>query len=129
MFSTMVSDYSQTCSKLEQLTLARFMESGKYQTHLKKLRKLYSQKLDRAVNAFASGGSDFIDVKNSASGINMILNVRAGKKTSQLKKEAESLGIPVSPVNDDGLLVFYYNQIPLEKIPETLKALVDLWRK
>lgn len=128
MFSEMVSDYSQTCSKLEQLTLARFMESGKYQTHLKKLRKLYSQKLDSAVSAFASGGSDFIDVKNSASGINMILNVRAGKKTSQLIKEAESLGIHVSPVNDDGLLVFYYNQIPLEKIPETLKELIGLWR-
>lgn len=128
MFSEMVSDYSQTCSKLEQLTLARFMESGKYQTHLKKLRKLYSQKLDSAVSAFASGGSDFIDVKNSASGINMILNVRAGKKTSQLKKEAESLGIHVSPVNDDGLLVFYYNQIPLAKIPETLKELIELWR-
>ena len=58
----------------------------------------------------------------------MILNVRAGKKTSQLKKEAESLGIHVSPVNDDGLLVFYYNQIPLAKIPETLKELIGLWR-
>lgn len=128
MFSSMVSDYSQTCSKLEQLTLARFMESGNYQTHLKKLRKLYSQKLDMAVSTFTSSGSDFIDVKNSASGINMILNVRTDKKTSCLKKEAEDLGIPVSPVNDGGLLVLYYNQIPLEQIPDALEKLIEKWR-
>lgn len=129
MFSAMIGDYSQTCSKLEQLTLARFMQSGKYQTHLKKLRKLYSQKLDRAVNTITTSGGDFIDVRNRASGLNMILKVNSSKPVSQLKAEAESLRIPASSSGEDGMVILYYNQIPLEDIPETLKALIKLWRE
>ena len=72
----MAGDYSQTCSKLEQLTLALFMETGSYQTHIKKLRKLYSQKLLAVTEAFERHASDFIEVKNTSSGINILLRVK-----------------------------------------------------
>lgn len=128
MFSSMAGDYSQTCSKLEQLTLAMFMETGNYQTHIKKLRKLYSQKLNKVVEVFNEKGRDFIEVKNTNSGINVILKVNSSKSSEELKKEAENSGIPLSIINKDGVFIFYYNQIPLSDIPKAIGGLISLWR-
>ena len=81
IFMSMINDYSQTCSKLEQLTLALFMETGNYQTHIKKLRKLYSQKLSAITEIFENRAGDFIEMKNTSSGLNVILKVNSRKKT------------------------------------------------
>lgn len=140
-FSDIAGDYSQTCSKLEQLTLAMFMESGSYQTHIKKLRKLYSQKLASLTDAFAKSGKGLVEVTNTSSGINVILRIYSGKTARQLKKDAESLGIPsmfLGNFNPSGAgasskgaatLILYYNQIPLEEIPEVVHRLVTIWRQ
>ena len=128
LFSSMAKDYSQTCSKLEQLTLAMFMESGHYQTHIKKLRKLYSQKLSAVTDTFAEAASDFVTVKNTSSGISVILNVKSSKTTEELKKDAEQLGIPAVPHPKEGLLALYYNQIPLVEIPQLFRTLIERWR-
>ncbi len=128
LFTSMASDYSQTCSKTEQLTLAMFMETGNYQTHIKKLRKLYSQKLAAASDILSKEGGDFIDMKNRSSGINILLKVRTEKSGEQLRREAASLRIPAVPLEDSDLLILYYNQIPLHKMAPALKELVALWR-
>lgn len=135
IFAAIVSDYSQTCSKTEQLTLAMFMETGYYQTHIKKLRKLYSQKLLKVSEVFGREASDFIKVKDTASGINITLQIHSTKTGKQLKKEALSLGLPSVVLNSttvsDGHetnLIFYYNQIPLADIDDVIGSLIDLWR-
>ena len=127
LFSSIAQDYTQTCSKLEQLTLALFMETGNYQTHIKKLRKLYSQKLAAVTDTFEREASGFIDVKNTSSGVNVILKVHSDKKIDTLKKEAEDLGIPIKGIEND-FIMFYYNQIPLAEIPQILTELIRVWR-
>lgn len=127
-FYSMVQDYSQTCSKLEQLTLAMFMETGHYQTHIKKLRKLYSQKLSLLTDIFESKAGNFIDVRNTSSGINVILKVDSPLENDQLKKEAENIGIPLVPLYEKGLVALYYNQIPLDNISSVLSSLISSWR-
>lgn len=135
IFSTIAKDYSQTCSKLEQLTLAMFMEMGYYQTHIKKLRNLYSQKLNRVAQNLQTHASDFVQVRDTASGINIPLHIRSSKKGEQLKKEALSLGLPSavlsSSKNKDIYateLILYYNQIPLSEIDSVITGLISLWR-
>lgn len=127
MFAPMSRDYSQTCSKLEQLTLAMFMKTGNYQTHIKKIRKLYSQKLSLVCDTLENEASDFIEVKNSDSGMRIILNINSNKDTNILKKEAESLGLQISVI-DNNLFMLYYNHLPLADIPALMKLLVNLWR-
>ncbi|MDO4868735.1 MAG: PLP-dependent aminotransferase family protein [Bacillota bacterium] len=135
IFASIVSDYSQTCSKTEQLTLAMFMETGYYQTHIKKLRKLYSGKLSRVTEAFQRKAPDFVNVTDTASGINIILHIRSPKDGDTLKKEALSSGLPSVVLDSfpsgDGYetnLIFYYNQIPLKSIDTVISGLVDVWR-
>ncbi|MDO4517643.1 MAG: PLP-dependent aminotransferase family protein [Bacillota bacterium] len=134
-FQSISKDYSQPCSKLEQLTLAMFMESGYYQTHIKKLRKLYSQKLNTVVDAFEGEAQGFIEVVNASSGINLILKIYSKKPVRELKKEAENLGIPSMFIGNYGsknrgaaTLILYYNQIPLLDIPEAIRLLVQKWQ-
>ena len=131
VFSKIATDYSQTCSKMEQLTLAMFMETGYYQTHIKKIRKLYSQKLMKVTEAFAKYASDFVEIKDIESGINIPMRIASEKTARQLKKEALSAGLPSvimssSPGETD--LIFYYNQIPLSDIDTVIAGLVRLWR-
>lgn len=127
-FSEIASDYSQTCSKLEQLTLALFMETGHYQTHIKKLRKLYAQKLSAFVDSLNERSSDFVTIANKTSGINLSVKVRSNKTLTQLKKDAEAVGIPSVFIHGDDSLILYYNQIPLHGIDDTVSELIRLWR-
>ena len=127
LFSSMAEDYSQTCSKLEQLTLALFMETGSYQTHIKKLRKLYSQKLSAVTDFFTREAADFIQVRNTSSGINVLLDVRSDKDAGTLREEARRLGLQLTG-SENSFMFFYYNQLPLEDIPHLLSQLIAAWR-
>ncbi|MEF9922119.1 MAG: PLP-dependent aminotransferase family protein [Anaerovoracaceae bacterium] len=134
IFASIKSDYTQTCSKIEQLTLALFMEEGYYYTNIKKLRNLYSQKLQTAINAFSTYGKGFVEPTNTTSGINMILKVKSKKDANVLCDDAKSLGLQVMPVasltnRDSTALIFYYNQVPLSDIAPSIEGLIDLWVK
>ncbi|MPN60198.1 hypothetical protein SDC9_207923 [bioreactor metagenome] len=66
----------------------------------------------------------------------MIINVDSKKSAEQLCSEAKILGVSATPVSiyaDDSsckqlvALVFYYNQIPIHEIQQTIKALIEKW--
>lgn len=156
LFSTIKDDYTQTCSKAEQLTLALFMEDGYYYTNIRKLRSLYAQKLEACVDAFEmyskasekSKGknarrnqdkpldSGFINVINTKSGINITLIIDTEKSHEELCAIGESLGLHIIPFSAERdtssdkrkYLIFYFNQIPLEKIDASIKELVKRWQ-
>jgi GntR family transcriptional regulator/MocR family aminotransferase len=133
VFDTFREDYTQTCSKTEQLTLAIYMSKGLYQTNIKKLRTLYSQKLQLALSVLNKWGAGLIRPVNSSSGVNMLIGVKSGKTAARLCAEARELGIVTLPINTytetpeeaTATLIFYYNQIPLDKIEEALQELIS----
>lgn len=134
LFRKIMKDYSQSCSKTEQLALAFFMEEGKYQTGIKKLRRLYSKKLSASVSAFEKYSKGFVTPVITSSGINMLISVKSKKNPSLLEKDAKSLGMSVVPAGDiygqqpnSLAMVFNYNPIPLNMIDEKIKTLCGLW--
>ena len=132
IFRSIKNRYTQTCSKSEQLTLALFMEDGYYYTGIKKLRSLYAQKLQAALQAFARYAPEMVEPVDTQSGISLTVKVHSKKKASQLCSEAKSIGlqmVPLSEVTDQSTsaLIFYYNQVPLEKIDELIVELSRLW--
>lgn len=132
IFDQIKGQYTQTCSKAEQLTLALFMEKGYYYTGIRRLRSLYSQKLQAVIQGFQDHGKSKITAKNTQSGINLILRVRSKKSADTLCSEAKSIGLQIVPVADisdqeTSALIFYYNQIPLAEINDLIMKLVLLW--
>ena len=98
IFQEIKGDYDQTCSKEEQLALAMFMEKGYYTTNIKKLRNLYSQKLQTALSAFAKYGKDFVTTQNTNSGINITIKVSTRLTPEELCLRGAELSLNVVPV-------------------------------
>jgi GntR family transcriptional regulator/MocR family aminotransferase len=152
IFQGLKSDYSQTCSKMEQLTLSLFMSKGQYQISIKKLRALCSQKLSLTSSVLMKKGFGFVYLTNTTSGVNIIIKVKSKKSSAQLCQEGASLGIHLSQMSfftgkalnnsqDDSKfetsdmdsrnlpsLILYFNQIPIDEIPSALESLINLWR-
>ena len=122
-------DYTQTCSKTEQLTLALFMEAGHYQTNIKKMRKLYAQKLHTITRCLTT---EKTKVTNTSSGLTIIVHIQSNKTADELCSAAAAVGIKAVPalVNSDEAyahLILYYSRIPLEEIPVAVEKLLDKW--
>ena len=154
LYERIRNDYDQTCSKTEQLTLAEFMKRGYYYINLRRVRRLYSDKLKEALSAIKEFGNDgsFLTAENTQSGINIILRLNTHTKVicegsggaartaairhemaDRLVRSAAARGIKVRDIeqlDQDGqmYLVFYYNQIPLEKIREAVHVMTDAFR-
>lgn len=132
LFPEVVGGYTQTCSKAEQLTLALYMERGYYQVHLKKLRKLYTQKILKASVEIERHLSHRVKILSNASGLHMLLALK-GQATEQvvgdLCKRAREEGLTVSPIRDYGgsgrypLLLFYFARIPAKQMEKAIQAL------
>ena len=133
LFQQIKGDYNQPCSKEEQLTLAMFMENGYYYTNIRRLRSLYSQKLQAVLAAFARYAPGFVTPLNTNSGINITLRVRTSLTPEELSARAGSISLHVRPVasltdQETAALIFYYNQVPLAEIDQSVRDMIDLWR-
>ncbi len=132
IFRSIKHEYTQTCSKAEQLTLALFMEDGYYYTGIRKVRSLYAQKLQTALAAFSVYGGGVATPIDTHSGINLTVKVRSQKKAEELCEEAKSLGlqmVPLSEITDQetSALIFYYSRLPLAQIEPLIRQLLELW--
>ena len=109
------------------------MERGFYQTNIKKLRSLYSQKLQAVVRCLSTG---FTKPTNTSSGINIIVRVKSSKSAQELCADAKALGIAAIPTaaytggseENSTSLILYYNQIPLSDIPAAMENLTKKWK-
>ncbi len=154
LYNSIRMNYDQTCSKTEQLTLARFMQSGCYQANLRRVRTLYSRKLSEAlsvINEYGSSGN-FLTAENTQSGISLTLRLdtfnrvlsegtQGSARVGQIRMElaerliskAADAGIKVRDIDQldhDGqiYLAFYYSQIPLKKIREAVRIMTEEFR-
>lgn len=140
IFGEIKGQYTQTCSKAEQLTLALYMEQGYYETGIRRLRSLYAQKLQVAVGAFRHDGGDFVTPVDTRSGINLTLQVDSQKSAATLSEVAAALKLNVQPLSrvagrtagqaepEIRTMIFYYNQVPLDMLETRIRDLLTAWR-
>lgn len=140
IFSDIKQDYTQTCSKSEQLTLALFMEDGHYYTNIRKLRSLYAQKLQIAVEAFEKYGKGFVGVSNIESGITITVNIDSNKSPEEICAAGDSIGLMLRPIDTTAWgqhftsawknhLLFYFSQVPIEMLESSVKQLINAWKR
>ena len=69
--------YACTVGALEQLTLARFMESGDYERHVDRQRTRYRRLLSALIDALAvSSAGDYLHFANAGAGLHFLMEVR-----------------------------------------------------
>lgn len=156
IFHSMQGQYTQTCSKSEQLALAYYMEDGNYQSHVRKVRRLYTQKLQATINAFEKYAKNTVSLIHSSSGINMLIEVKSDKSAGRLCRIGKSLGVSMVPLENktedamnDGIvkvtnnvtnnmgnnmvnnknsrIILHFHRIPLDKIDSVIRELINSW--
>lgn len=76
-FRDRLSFYACTVGALEQLTLARFMESGDYERHVNRQRTRYRRLLSSLVGALASSpAGDHLRFENVGAGLHFLMEIR-----------------------------------------------------
>ncbi len=134
----MMYHYNQTCSKIEQLTLALYMKEGFYQKQIKKLRKLYTNKIQLLVECIQKEMKGLVKVLSHTSGLHILLEIHSGKSVEKLCEEAATLKLDAVPIEKyiirkrekgNPVILLYYTQIPLSDIPMAVHQLKNIWDK
>lgn len=128
-------EYSQTCSKSEQLALALFMKKGYYYTNIRRLRSLNSRKLEKTVAAIERFLKDRVTVQNISSGVSVTLRMNADETRSaeELASLAARIGLDMDPISqvtgqDTSALTYYYSQLPYGMIEQKIEELAEAWK-
>lgn len=139
LFTRSLGGYVQTCSKAEQLTLAIYMHSGYYQTHLRRQRNLNGKKIQAATELIKARLGSEIEILNNSSGLHMLLQLKdKNKSAASLAGEAAEEGLTLTPLSgvsglsdfeqekDDDKFLFYYTRIPMKDIEAAIDLLLNL---
>lgn len=154
LFHSIKDEYDQTCSKMEQLTLARFMHEGFFQENLDRVRELYAKKLSiiiKTIQEIDKNGS-FITVENTLAGINVTLKIDTHARTiclgssgearpeaiqnemaNRMIESAAAQGIKVRGVsqmhhNGQIYLTLSYDQIPTAQLAGAVSNLIQSFK-
>lgn len=120
--------YTQSSSKIEQLTLAIFMKEGYLDKHIRKIRKIYHMKNEMIVNYIDKHAKDRIRVLGHDSGLHMMLELKTSKSNEEVIKEAAKHNILLEAVEGNYLksliVVFTYSGLEKEEIGSILDKLI-----
>ncbi|HEY7487057.1 MAG TPA: PLP-dependent aminotransferase family protein [Streptosporangiaceae bacterium] len=77
---------------LEQLVLARLIESGRFDRHLRRMRKIYAGKRDALVAALAEH-APAVGVSGLAAGFHAVAHLGDGANEAEVVAQAQALGV------------------------------------
>ncbi|MBS7526428.1 PLP-dependent aminotransferase family protein [Fusibacter paucivorans] len=124
--------YSQTVSKVEQLTLAHFMREGYFDRHIRKIKKAYAKKNQLILEALKMKGSDLFHVIGKTSGLHVVLSFDPVIDVTTAAKKMQAIGIRLE---DAGLFegrkiaVLSYSGLPDDAIDEAVAEICGAIRR
>ena len=131
--------YACTVSSFEQYTLARFLEQGRYEQHLNRMRTRYRQKRDAVIDAIRrSPLSDRAEILEQDAGLHFLMVLLTDLDDRSLRRRAEAMGLRLALLSDyysqpaaapQHILVVNYAGIDMDRLPEGLRRLAQLWEE
>lgn len=111
-FYDKLSFYSCTVSNFEQYTLARFIEEGKFEAHINRLRSHYRKKRDALLDAFKRNRlGKKITLSGEEAGLHFLMAIRTPIPESEVMKRAQERGLKLLPLSR-----YYRGQAPRENV-------------
>lgn len=106
-FYEKLSFYSCTVSNFEQYTLAKFIQEGKFENHINRLRNYYRRKRDILLEALLKGKrKDVISVSGEEAGLHFLMKVHIQLPEKVFLERARLRGIKLVPLSD-----YYYGDV------------------
>lgn len=91
--------YNQTSSTMEQLTMARFIEDGRLEKQVRRLRRIYAHKNARIAAAFAEYFGARAAVRPNDTGLHVIVSLVNGGQAEEMCRLARKAGVHIVPMS------------------------------
>jgi GntR family transcriptional regulator / MocR family aminotransferase len=116
--------------RLDQLALARFLESGEYDRHVRRARAIYRTRRDRLHAAFAARLPE-LAIEGIAAGMHLLVRLPPGVDDTVIAEQAANAGIRISALSDFRIrpgdrrpgLVAGYGRLHAEATERAVRAL------
>ncbi|WCN36192.1 PLP-dependent aminotransferase family protein [Aneurinibacillus uraniidurans] len=126
----------QTASRLHQNTLQLFMESGEWERHIRRMRKVYQKKHDVLLQTIKNVMQGNVTITGQDAGLHIVMKVHSGIHVEELVKIAEESGVKVySTANDwcscpkeyPPLILLGFGGLSLQEIVQGIERLHAAW--
>jgi len=131
--------YSCTVPALEQHVLARFLDRGHYEQHLARMRKEYRSRRAAVLDAFHNSPfADRITISEYGAGLHFLLQLDTDLDDEVFRARAQKLGVRLGFLSDyaaipqeshSHTLVISYAGLDLDRLPETMELLAEIFRE
>ncbi len=119
---------------LEQLTMAKFIETGQFDRHIRKIRKLYFDRRNFLIQCLKDSFGEALSVSGAEAGMHLVATFWGIRFDERLMKEIENQGLQISAVSKHCLpsvssvayeqsLIFGYGNTDNESIKAGVKRL------
>lgn len=91
--------YNQTSSTMEQLTMARFIEQGRLEKQVRRLRRIYAHKNQRIADAFAEHFGARAVIRPNDTGLHVIVSLSGRADAEEMCRLARNAGVHIIPMS------------------------------
>lgn len=130
------SGVEQSTSSIHQRTMARFMEQGYWDSHIRKMRTTYKRKMQTLVTSLQITFGKKIEIIGSQSGLYVLVKVGGTSSEEQLIHQALEFGVKVYPTSNyymasdqkGTILKLGFSNLSIEQIENGVQLLKQAWR-
>lgn len=135
-YNAMFSSYHPTISLLTQRTIAKYMQEGRYECHVRKMSMIYKKRHDTFVQEITEKMGDHVRLHGKGAGLHFMLEFLNGETQNSLIEKAAEVGIKVySPEPfwyekskcPQNLLYMGYSLLNEIQICEAISLLKKVW--
>lgn len=127
--------FESTSSLLSQLTMARFMEEGEWNRHIKRMRLVYKRKMLHIVSALNEHFGQHISIIGEQSGLYVLVKVHLEYSEEDLIKRASLYGAKVYPTSlyfihnntSEPIIKLGFSSLSCDEIEYGVKLLRKAW--
>ena len=118
---------NQTASKVEQLALAKYIENGKIDIHLRKARRIYLEKSKKTLECVNQYFSDYANITFNETSLYISINLNNSVKSKDLSKLFKDNSILTMTANsNDNTINLSFSGIAYDKIEKGVSDIAKL---
>lgn len=138
IYMSMKNNYAQGCSKVDQLTLSRFMKEGYYQKHIRRIRRIYAEKSTLLSNIVRKRHADTMEVVSNSSGLYIILEIKSKKSEIEVVEKINASGIKATSFshyvkglnkNISPMFMLYFFNLNISKFEQITDIIANIIRE
>lgn len=127
--------FESTSSLLSQLTMAKFMEEGEWNRHIKRMRLVYKRKMQCLVSELKEHFKQSTSIIGEQSGLYVLVKVHLNRSEEWLIERASIYGVKVYPTSiyfiknhpGEAIIKIGFSNLTCDEIQRGVKLLKEAW--